>query len=152
MRVSLDTHADADRRWCCEDASAPALRLAQAYRDTRAISTVTMARSVQPSAREDLVAGELRGIIVIPPDFGGGASTRAGMPTIQIITDGSQPNTANFVAAYAEGVRAQLGGGAKRLERDRAAPARRSTSSARFWFNPELTEPLSSSCRARSPS
>lgn len=51
-----------------------------------------------------LEAGQIRGLVVIPVDF----SQRLLQPTdrvnIQVITDGSEPNTANFVQAYVNGV------------------------------------------------
>ncbi|HWU96210.1 MAG TPA: ABC transporter permease, partial [Sphingomonas sp.] len=86
-----------------QDSSAPALRLAQAYRSSRYFE-VTEARTVA-EVRDRLVDGALRALIVIPQDFGAGIK-RGKMPPIQIVTDGSQPNTANFAAAYGEGVRA----------------------------------------------
>src|SRR3954470_1858662 len=53
-----------------EDSSAPALRLAQAYRNSPYFE-VTMARSTQ-AVKDRIAAGDLRAIIVIPPDFGVG--------------------------------------------------------------------------------
>lgn len=49
-------------------------------------------------------AGEVRGIIVIPVDFSAQLLRPEGHAAIQIITDGSEPNTANFVQAYTKGV------------------------------------------------
>ncbi|NIJ19106.1 ABC-2 type transport system permease protein [Sphingomonas naasensis] len=117
-----------------QDSSAPALRLAQAYQ-TSPYFEVTMARTIQPM-REKMVGGDLRAIIVIPSDFGAGVK-RGRPPAIQIITDGSQPNTANFAAAYGEGVRAQWAA-AEGLERNPGAAGPPVSLSARFWYNPEL--------------
>lgn len=50
-----------------------------------------------------LIAGKLRGIIVIPQDFARKVQARDPSP-IQIITDGSETNTATFVRNYARGV------------------------------------------------
>jgi ABC-2 type transport system permease protein len=80
-----------------------------------------MARTIQPM-REKMVSGDLRAIIVIPQDFGKGVK-QGRAPAIQIITDGSQPNTANFAAAYGEGVRAQWAA-AEGLERNPRASER----------------------------
>src|SRR3546814_18844762 len=67
-----------------------------------------------------------------------GRRIAAGQPAaqVQVITDGSIPNTATFVAAYAEGVRANWAMG-KATERgvDAASPI---ALNSRFWFNPEL--------------
>lgn len=117
-----------------QDSSAPALRLAQAYRSSRYFE-VTEARTVA-EVRDKLVDGRLRALIVIPQDFGQGVK-RGKMPPIQIVTDGSQPNTANFAAAYGEGVRAGWAA-AEGLERNPAAKDPPVTISARYWYNPEL--------------
>ncbi|OYY91523.1 MAG: hypothetical protein B7Y45_02905 [Sphingomonas sp. 28-66-16] len=108
-----------------EGNSAAALGLAQSYQRSKWFE-VTTARSVAP-LKEALVAGRIRAIIVIPADFGRSAARGAAVP-IQIITDGSIPNTASFTAAYAEGVRAAWAG----------APPPPITLDTRFWFNPEL--------------
>lgn len=117
-----------------QDSSAPALRLAQAYRSSRYFEVIE-ARTVA-EVRDKLVDGRLRALIVIPQDFGQGVK-RGKMPPIQIVTDGSQPNTANFAAAYGEGVRAGWAA-AEGLERNPAAKDPPVTISARYWYNPEL--------------
>lgn len=117
-----------------QDSSAPALRLAQAFQRSSYFD-VTMARAVQP-VRGKMVDGSVRAIIVIPPDFGSRFAQGRVQP-IQVITDGSQPNTANFVASYAEGVRATWAA-AEGLERNPGAAAAPVTVSARYWYNPEL--------------
>jgi ABC-2 type transport system permease protein len=117
-----------------EDSSAPALGLAQAYQNSPYFD-VAMARSVA-SVRGLMVDGQVRAIIVIPQDFGQGVK-RGKAPPVQIITDGSQPNTAGFAAAYGEGVRASwaaaegLGAGASQ-----AAPP--ISVNPRYWYNPGL--------------
>jgi ABC-2 type transport system permease protein len=117
-----------------EDSSAPALGLAQAYQNSPYFD-VAMARSVA-SVRGLMVDGQVRAIIVIPQDFGQGVK-RGKAPPVQIITDGSQPNTAGFAAAYGEGVRASWaaaegpGAGASQ-----AAPP--ISVNPRYWYNPGL--------------
>lgn len=79
-----------------------------------------------------LTDGSLRGLIVIPQDFDD--RLMAGSPAaVQILTDGSQPNTASFVAGYAEGVI-----GSWLAMRPGAAPSSGPQIEPRFWFNPEL--------------
>jgi ABC-2 type transport system permease protein len=89
----------------------------------------------------DLVAGRLRGIVVIPDGFGREAQ-KGGAGTIQVITDGSLPNTAGFVAAYAEGVRANWVK-LRAIEQGRVSPGGQPgvpvSVEHRYWFNPELT-------------
>ncbi|MEF0944044.1 ABC transporter permease [Rhizobium sp. BR 362] len=84
---------------------------------------------------QDLVLSRVRGIIVVPADFT--AAYMAGnRPQIQVIVDGSDPNTANFVQNYAQGAvtnwqlqrQAEMMGGNPAI-----------TVEQRFWFNPELT-------------
>lgn len=117
-----------------QDSSGPALRLAEAYRTSRYFE-VTTVHSVA-EVRDRMADGELRAIIVIPQDFGRGVS-RGRVPPIQIITDGSQPNTASFAASYGEGVR-QTWAAAEGLERNPRAAGPPVTISARYWYNPEL--------------
>jgi ABC-2 type transport system permease protein len=77
----------------------------------------------------ELVAGRLRGFVVIPQDLDRRLAAGA-QPLVQVVTDGTQPNTASFVASYATSVvtawQAGRGrGGGVVLE-------------PRFWYNPEL--------------
>lgn len=116
-----------------EDDSAPALSLAQAYQNSDYFD-VDMARSVAV-VRDRMVAGDLRAMVVIPADFGA-AIQRGESQAIQIVTDGSQPNTANFAAGYAEGVRANWAA-AENLD-DGRAQAQPISLATRYWFNPEL--------------
>ena len=46
-------------------------------------------------------AGTIRGTVVIPVDFDQRMARPHDSAPIQIITDGSEPNTANFVQGYA---------------------------------------------------
>jgi ABC-2 type transport system permease protein len=84
---------------------------------------------------EDLVNGRIRGILVIPANFT--TDYAAGRrPQVQVIVDGSEPNTANFVQNYAQGTVANW-------ERQRQTLMAEQPSAVsveqRFWFNPELT-------------
>lgn len=91
-----------------------------------------------------LVDGTLNGIVVIPADLEQRLGYGSGANALQIITDGSQPNTATFTAAYANGVfntwldgalaerqLADAGGGS-------GDPQPAITLIERVWFNPEL--------------
>ena len=84
---------------------------------------------------EALVVGEVRGIVVIPSTFAGDFAAH-NHPQMQVIVDGTDPNTANFVQNYAQGVVATW-------MRQRASETPKETSGIsveqRFWFNPELT-------------
>ncbi|MCA8883445.1 MAG: ABC transporter permease [Rhodobacteraceae bacterium] len=118
-----------------QDDSPAGLSLALAYRNSRWFD-VTAGRDMA-GLKPDLVAGRIRGIVVIPQDFGARLQAPDRQAAIQIVTDGAQPNTAAFVAGYADGVRAQW-------ERDWAGDAGQTVAAPialvpRFWFNPELT-------------
>ena len=112
-----------------EDDGAEALELAAAYSATRyfRVSPARDRREVEPL----LVAGKLRGFVVIPADFDRQLDQPYGVPQIQVITDGSQPNTANFVRGYAEGVLSSW-------FRQRMGMPPPMALQQRFWFNPEL--------------
>ncbi|HSN70594.1 MAG TPA: ABC transporter permease [Steroidobacteraceae bacterium] len=113
-----------------ENDSASAQGLAAAYAATRYFD-VTPARDRREVA-DRLVAGEVRGFVVIPADFERRLAARGAEPLIQVITDGSQPNTANFVSGYAQGV---LGNW---LAGEHGATAATIALEPRIWFNPEL--------------
>ncbi len=51
-----------------------------------------------------LLEGEIRGIVVIPEDFESAGRHAAGVPKIQVITDGSEPQLAAVVQQYVTGV------------------------------------------------
>ncbi|QPR27660.1 ABC transporter permease [Edwardsiella hoshinae] len=51
-----------------------------------------------------LQAGQIRGMVVIPVDFADRLLRSQDNAPLQVITDGSEPNTANFVRGYTEGV------------------------------------------------
>jgi ABC-2 type transport system permease protein len=84
---------------------------------------------------DDLTLGRIRGIIVIPSTFAGDFA-EGDAPSIQVIVDGSEPNTASFVQNYAQGVVATWA--ALRASEGAARPPV-ITVEQRFWFNPELT-------------
>jgi ABC-2 type transport system permease protein len=132
--VSLDT-SKTRIALVVEDSSASALRLAQSYAASPYFE-VAPSRSVQ-AARDAMVAGEARAIVVIPQDFG--AQVRRGhVPQVQVATDGSQPNTASFAAAHAQGVFGEwaVADGLTRAPPGVARP--QIELSARYWYNPGL--------------
>jgi drug efflux transport system permease protein len=88
------------------------------------------------AAAEPLIrTGVIRGFVVIPNDFDKRLLQPHLGPAIQIISDGSSPNSANFVSGYARGVFQRYLQGHPRF----AALAEQPVSlQPRFWFNPEL--------------
>lgn len=85
--------------------------------------------------KEDLVNGRIRGILVIPANFTSDYAA-GNRPRIQVIVDGSEPNTANFVQNYAQGTVANWERQRQTLMAEGAGPI---SIEQRFWFNPELT-------------
>ena len=104
--------------------------LAAAFAATRYFA-VSPARDRREVAGE-LVAGRLRGFVVIPQDFEQRLAARLSGPLVQVVTDGTQPNTANFIASYAGGVLAGWEASRPSLQTARVSLT------PRFWFNPEI--------------
>lgn len=81
------------------------------------------------------MAGHIRGIVIIPRRFG--EKLRQGeIKPLEVITDGSEPNTANFVQNYAQGVWAVWFGQHQALTGGTLTPT--PDSETRIWYNPEL--------------
>ncbi len=114
-----------------ESDAADARSLAAAFASTEYFD-VTPARDRREVAPR-VVSGELRGFVVIPQDFDARMKSPERPALVQIITDGSQPNTANFVAAYGRGVVATWLQG-----RDASNIVPPISLDARFWFNSEI--------------
>ena len=117
-----------------QDTSADAQAFAAAFGDSRFFNTRTA--HTRRVLNEDLVAGHIRGIIVIPADFTARLKRRTAQAPIQVISDGSQPNTAAFIQNYALAVW-------QNRQRQRAASNGVKFHQAvslepRYWFNEEL--------------
>jgi ABC-2 type transport system permease protein len=129
--VSLDANA-VKIGLAVEAQSEPAQSLSAAFRASRffEVTPAQDRRALEPL----LIAGKIRGIVVIPAAFGENAAKDLRTARIQVLTDGSDPNTAQFVANYAQGVWSNWAG--------QRAPAGRPPQvialEPRFWFNPEL--------------
>ena len=57
--------------------------------------------------KAQLAQGALRGIVLIQSDFSSRLLRGQGGSAIQVLVDGAEPNTANFIASYVQGVWAQ---------------------------------------------
>ncbi|MBT4520333.1 MAG: ABC transporter permease, partial [Halieaceae bacterium] len=116
-----------------ESDGAEAHSLASAYAATPYLNVMPVRnrKQVEPL----LVSGQLRGFVVIPQDFDRLILEGNARAPIQIITDGSLPNSANYTAAYAQGVFQNW------LADYTGAPDTGGASfqnESRFWFNAEL--------------
>ncbi|HSH48983.1 MAG TPA: ABC transporter permease [Halomonas sp.] len=114
-----------------ESDAAAAQSLAAAFAGTRYLQ-VTPARD-RREVVDPIVSGKLRGFVVIPQDFERRLSAGKAQPLVQVITDGSLPNTANFVANYAQGVVQTWAAG-----RGNSTPTPAIALEPRYWFNAEL--------------
>lgn len=130
--VSLDVR-DVKIGVVLESDSPEAQSLAAAFAGTRYFE-VTPARD-RRDVEPDLIAGHLHGMVVVPQDFDTRLAQPERGPLVQIVTDGTQPNTASFVGGYAEGVVANwLASRTDEAAAQRPGP----TLEPRFWFNPEI--------------
>ena len=113
-----------------ESDSANAQSLAAAFGGSRYF-TVTPARD-RREVQEGIIGARLRGFVVIPQDFDRRLEAGGAQPLVQVVTDGTQPNTAGFVANYAINVvsawQASTGHG--------GGPG--VTLEPRFWYNAEI--------------
>lgn len=84
-----------------DDSSPESRHFEMAFTGSPYINAIPM-KSHRFAARE-LTAGQVRGLVIIQPNFAKKLSQSQGIAPVQIITDGSETNTANFVNAYATG-------------------------------------------------
>ncbi len=110
--------------------STQAQSLAAAFSGTRYFRVLPL--RIRREAATRLVAGELRGFVVIPQDFDRRLAVGGADGLVQVVTDGAQPNTASFVNAYAQGVVGQW------LSDRSEVPAVAPVIEPRFWFNAEV--------------
>lgn len=116
-----------------EESTPVANDLAASFQASRSFK-VEIARD-RRAFEDDLVLARLRGIIVIPAGFTGDL-TAARAPRIQVIVDGTDPNTASFVQNYARGT---VSNWQAARQSETAGGDLPITVEERFWFNPELT-------------
>lgn len=88
----------------------------------------------------DLVSGRLKGVVVLREDFGDRLG-RGEVAPVQVIVDGSDPNTAGLVQGYAQGVwqnwlEQEAASKAGLVDRPAARPL--VTPVPRYWFNPDV--------------
>jgi len=119
-----------------ESTTPEAQSLAAAFQNSRYFET-RIARD-RRELEEDLVAGKLRGLVIVPATFSETLRSRNASTALQVIADGSEPNTASFVQNYVQGVVANwLTQQSAELGQPRSAAPRVSTE-PRVWFNPGL--------------
>jgi ABC-2 type transport system permease protein len=117
-----------------ENDSPQAAELAAAFAATPYFRLDTVRHRHQVT--DKLVSGELRGMIVIPQDFDRRLAAPGRPPQIQVIADGVSPNTARFIAGYAQGVVQSWN--QARLAEMAIDPPPFISLEQRYWFNPEI--------------
>ncbi|WP_028535945.1 ABC transporter permease [Paludibacterium yongneupense] len=76
--------------------------------------------------------GEVRAVVIVPPDFS--RRLAQGQTALEVLTDGAEPNTANFAASYLQNVWLTW---QQQRARDSGRPATAPiTLTPRYWFNP----------------
>jgi ABC-2 type transport system permease protein len=83
-----------------------------------------------------LVRGVVGGIVVVPSTFDSDMARRGGTPQVQVLVDGTDPNTAALVDGYVQGV---VGNWVAQRAAEDGRTQAASGSEDRMWFNPELT-------------
>lgn len=84
--------------------------------------------------QDKLQNGIVRGIVVLGSDFSAKVQRKQGPAPIQLITDGAEPNTANFLTSYLQGS-LQVWVAQRAIDRGLPTPSIASLE-PRYWFNP----------------
>jgi ABC-2 type transport system permease protein len=92
----------------------------------------------QDDLLREMARKKLRGAVVLQTDFSAKAISGQGGAAIQVIADGGEPNTANFVQAYIMGVWQSwsLAQGQEKAQEKALRQARPIDVHTRSWFNP----------------
>jgi ABC-2 type transport system permease protein len=117
-----------------EDTSPAAQSLASAFTNSRYFNVKVGREAIEFT--DDIMEGKIRGVVVIPAYFSEFRKKPDVIAPIQVIADGSEPNTANFVQNYARGAYQnwlkQESISSKLTKINYIAPE------TRFWYNEEL--------------
>jgi len=114
-----------------EDQGEEAQRFAASFFGSPYMRVVTGTR---PQIERAITSGKVRGFVVIPQDFTAQLNRPGNTASIQVITDGAEPNIAAFVEAYAKGAW-QVWLQQRATARGEELPQQINIES-RFWFNP----------------
>jgi len=114
-----------------EDTGPQARRLAYAFSASTYIDAHISERRAE--LNELMQAGKLRALVVIPEDFSR-KLVKGETVSLQVITDGSEPNTASFARGYAQGI---VQTWQRNLAQDLGLESRRIFNlEVSYWFNP----------------
>lgn len=114
------------------DSGPEARRFADTLRGSPYLKVKTTANLVE--SEEWVARGKVRGLVVVPPDFSEKLKRPGDTAPLLVITDGAEPNTANFVENY---VRAVWEGWQMNRAVERGEQAASGVAlEPRYWFNP----------------
>lgn len=117
-----------------QDSSPEIQSLISSFDNTRFLNT-QISKDL-PSVEKKLVAGKVRGMVVIPSDFTKKLRNQDDIAEIQVIADGSEPNTASFVQNYVRGTYLNW---VQQEDIQLANSANNNVSlQTRYWYNQEL--------------
>lgn len=117
-----------------EDTAPDAMSLSQAFFDSRYFEVKT-ARD-RRELLEAIEKGAIRGMVVIPSYFSQFRNRKDQIAPVQVIGDGSEPNTANFVQNYARGALSNWLKQEAVSSNLKGLP--RISLESRFWYNEQL--------------
>lgn len=115
-----------------EDTAPLARDLTGAFLNTKYFATEVSTN--RNKLTQQLANTKIRGLVVIPQDFTEKIDRDVASP-IQIIGDGTEPNTASFVQNYAEAV---INGWWSNWQKSEGLKYSTINTDTRMWFNPEL--------------
>lgn len=117
-----------------EDTSPDAQSLVRSFVDSRYFEPTIVRHRYE--VLEPLMRGDIRGFIVIPSYFSAFRTRPDQIAPLQVIADGSEPNTASFVYNYTQGAEQNW------LEQEAVSQKLKGLSPAqattRFWYNEQL--------------
>jgi len=115
-----------------EDQGAEAVRFADVLKGSPFLEVES--GTSRSAMLEMLQTGRVRGMLVIGSDFSGKVKNHRESAALQLLTDGAEPNTANFLSSYLEGC---LQVWQEQRTLDQGLPVNAlSTMEPRYWFNP----------------
>jgi ABC-2 type transport system permease protein len=117
-----------------EDTTEEALSFADSLKNSTYFE-VTEAKD-RREIEEKIVAGTIRGLVIVPPYFTTFLKGSHEMAPIQVISDGSEPNTATFIQNYVQGAYSKwlL---QESIQKRQQLPSS-ITIQPRFWYNEQL--------------
>jgi len=114
-----------------EDSGRDALALAAALTNSRWFLVV--AATDRLSAERALQDQNVKAVIIIPAEFGRRLNAQNTTARVQVLVDGAEPNTANYVHGYVQAI--WNGFLAARGREQGAAPAAAVSVEVRYWYN-----------------